>query len=913
MRGLLPSQNSAVDFPFPKPSRRLVVRLLGALVFVFALLHTTAGIRWSRYFHPDEIRVARWITQSRLHGYVTDRVYPGGWFVIADAGLALKRRGRILLDRLAARGRQEGAVAAVRPDTFPNESAPAPLSSDHLQYGRNLNALLFAACAPLLFLAALETGASPAAAALAALLFAVQPFPLEHAHYCETDSAPLLFLCLSGWLALGALRRGSVRRALAASAAAGFAIACKYTLAPLVLWTPVLALALALRAPERRGRTFAAAAAGGLACLAAGFLAGTPALLVAPLWFLRDGARVSGATYDEIRLAFGFRPSFPAACLWRAGSLAREAGSLGAATLALFAVCAAGWFRRRERRWLAVFPLFSATFLLHCILAMPWIRNQELLPFLPALCLAAAPTLDLALAALRRGVPATRKAAAAAFLALFACSMADSWLDGNRILSCFRRRDTRAECQNWLAACAAPGVGIDADRYVWQALVGTDLPCLRDNGIAEFWPEALARPELASGGIRYALRNASFRPRNARRDNAGRNAAMARFEADCLPIAAWKIAPGGSRTRPFAQPDIELWALPPTNAAPPSADLPFVLDRPLFFSPGRRPLYAPEERAPGVGPVRAIATVGQRHAVHPPPAPGPLWAVSRVLAGPTEGSVAWDDGLFRPRRAAFAGAPAVLFELDRAAFRRCAASDVRPFSRLRLRDADDQKTVCATVLSSDPAEVAHALRRGGAPARALAFLRARTDLDDAARIEAFLAARAAGAPAEPGWTAAARAALAAFDAAEAAAAGGSGAEPAVRGVPLRTLRDFARVRIPRGPLPAKTALPVFLPAGRYRVEVLLDAAYPPVETDRWFHGQEGPVAETDDEQGREIRVASVRLHRDRFLGSRLLDPDPEGERIRFLRIEVEWNPADSLRHAADELRAALAAADAPAA
>ena len=148
---------------------------------------------------------------------------------------------------------------------------------------------------------------------------------------------------------------------------------------------------------------------------------------------------------------------------------------------------------------------------------------------------------------------------------------------------------------------------------------------------------------------------------------------------------------------------------------------------------------------------------------------------------------------------------------------------------------------------------------------------------------------------------------------EAAAADGSGAEPAVRGVPLRTLRDFARVRIPRGPLPAKTALPVFLPAGRYRVEVLLDAAYPPVETDRWFHGQEGPVAETDDEQGREIRVASVRLRRDRFLGSRLLDPDPEGERIRFLRIEVEWNPADSLRRAADELRAALAAADAPAA
>ncbi len=877
--------------------RRRAWALAGVLVLAATLLHASAGIRWSRHFHPDELQVAHWLKQSLREGRVTDRVYPGGWFVLADLSIAVARPFHEAARRLGARTAQDGAVVATDESTFRSEPERARFPDDPLQWGRNLNVLLFAASALLLLLCAREIGASPPAAALAALLFAVQPFALEHAHYCETDAAPLCFLCLAGWLALGALRRGSGRRAAAACAAAGFAVACKYTLAPLLLWAPALALALARRADARRGRAFASLLAAGLGAFALGFLAGTPALVLDPAWFLRDAARISDRTYREAWLALGHRPPFAAACAWRAASLAREAAKLGPATLALLAACLPLWLLPARRRFLWVFPLFAAVFPLHCVLSMPWIRNQELLPLLPALCLGAAPALDAAAGALRRRpVRAARAAAAALLLALFAAALADSFRAGRRILSCFERRDTRAECQNWLAACAPDGLAVAHDRYVGQALRGTPCRGVDAPGFAASWPKFLHSPAVLEEGARYALRNGSHEGRRVRGE--GMRKAVARFEREALPLAAWRPASGAPRTATFCQPDAELWALPAPDGSPPPPDVPLALDRPLFFSPGLRPLYATAERSPGVGPVRAVAAVGQRHAVHPADGDGPLWAVARVLGGPAAGSVEW-SGLFLPRRAAV-DRGAALFELDRPAFRRRAAADVFPEAKVRLRGADDQATVCAAFLSSDPVEAARALRRAGAAREALDLLRSRPE-DAACRAEACLAAKAAGEAPSKLEAEAARAALDAYDAAT-----DSGAEPSVRGVPMAVLRDFARIRIPDGPCPAAGALPVFLPAGRYRVAVLPDTALPAPDPDsRWFEGQEGSLAEETDGAGSELRVATVRMRRDGLLRSPLL-ADPAAPALHWISIEVGWDPADLLRRAADELRAALA-------
>ena len=170
--------------------RRRAWALAGVLVLAATLLHASAGIRWSRHFHPDELQVAHWLKQSLRDGYVKDRVYPGGWFVLADLSVAAARPFHEAARRLRARTAQDGAVVATDETTFRSDPVRERfLPEGALQWGRNLNVLLFAAAALFLLLCAREIGASPPAAALAALLFAVQPFALEHAHYCETDAA----------------------------------------------------------------------------------------------------------------------------------------------------------------------------------------------------------------------------------------------------------------------------------------------------------------------------------------------------------------------------------------------------------------------------------------------------------------------------------------------------------------------------------------------------------------------------------------------------------------------------------------------------------------------------------------------------------------------------------------------------
>ena len=46
------------------PSPRIRRRLLGAAIFALVFAHASAGIRWSQFFHPDELAIAHWMQQS---------------------------------------------------------------------------------------------------------------------------------------------------------------------------------------------------------------------------------------------------------------------------------------------------------------------------------------------------------------------------------------------------------------------------------------------------------------------------------------------------------------------------------------------------------------------------------------------------------------------------------------------------------------------------------------------------------------------------------------------------------------------------------------------------------------------------------------------------------------------------------
>ena len=858
-----------------RPAWRRVAALLAAIVFAFAYFQANAGLRWGTYWHPDELPVSRWTRQMDGQGYISDRVYPGGWFVLAAPKARLDRFLRRTAERWDRHVEQDGAVSAARPETRPATppGTPTKRQASRIQTGREFNAFLLAATALLIFVLARELGAHPAAATAGALLFACLPAPLEHAHYCETDGIVGFSLALAAWPALRAIRFGSARWALTAAFAAGFALSCKYTLAPVLLGPPALAWALSRGRPARRGRFFALLALGGLIAFAAGFVAGTPALRLAPSFFLGNVARLSAAAQAGGGLLSGSTGAVRRV-LFLVSS--HGLGENGAFALALFALGAACWAARDLRRYWPVVPLFLAAYVLNAALVLPWVRNQESLPMIPGLCLGAALALDRAGRALRlRGRAA---AAAAAVFALTAAAFVQASARGSRILSCFQSRDTRAECREWLAGSATADVRIALDRYVAQTLRGT--PCQGESRshMAESWPEWAEDPDVASGRIRYALRNASFGGRGIRTTEDLENEAA--FLADCPLLRAWSLAPGAVRTLVFAQPDVELRALPGPGTG--GEDVPVALDRPLLFAPGPRPFYDAVGMA--VGPVRAVHIAGQRHTVHPASDERRRWAVALALDGPPRGDIDW-NGLFRPRRLALSAGGAAVFELDAGALRRAARRAVRPSARVRLRNGDDQATRCVAFLTADPAEVARALRRAGEPGAALRFLRSAGDLPAAARVEAFLAARAAGEPADPAWEEAARAALAAAD----------GRIGSVGGAPLAALRDFAGLAVDAEALGADRRPPVFLPAGTW--EVRFRASGDPPDG-LFFEGQAGPAAEETGEDGLLRLAATVRTDRPGVLR---LAPGAG----RLLELHMRWNVDEQLDRALAEIRAAL--------
>ena len=226
---------------FLRAHPRATLAAVALVLFAAVRWWTAAGSDWSRMRNPDEDTIVRWIAQTERYGYPAERVYPGGWFQLHRLRTLAER----VDDAFESRSRPLPPGPSFRPSEKPEPARNAACGA------RRFNLDLLAATAVLVLLCGLEAGLSLPAALFGAVFFAVQPAPIEFAHYCETDEALVFSLALSLWLVLRALRRGGLRRFALAAFAAGFAFACKYTLAPLVLY----ALLLPPLLPDRRPRT----------------------------------------------------------------------------------------------------------------------------------------------------------------------------------------------------------------------------------------------------------------------------------------------------------------------------------------------------------------------------------------------------------------------------------------------------------------------------------------------------------------------------------------------------------------------------------------------------------------------------------------------------------------------------------
>lgn len=893
-------------------SRPALVRtLIGLSLFLFAQHWCSTGIAWSVGFHPDEFPVARWIDQVRDNGYIVERPYPGGWFELARVRLAAEDFSRWIGAADKRHRTQDGFVSALSEHSFRKTPPPRPKKTEHgIQWGRDFNVWLYAFTVLFLYLGALEAGLGVAGAVVSALFFLLFPSPLEHAHYCETDPGVLATLALSLWLMVRAARNTSPALAVVAGFIAGFCVSCKYTVGPLLFCPAILAAILAGLRYRGRGRARRIGGASAFAALAlvaavAGFLLGTPVLfhdLQMALTELREN------------------PHFEADPIAKIGSLLRETAKLGFLPLLWLALSLSLWPRRPWRARFLGPLLFLALFLLYVLVVLPWFRNQELLPVLCALSLGAGIPVS---AALRAGVRRSPARAAATFAALVAALVA-SGCDSLRMLSCFKLRDTRAECQNFLAASFPRDEPLALEGYVAQVSRGVpNSASFAEGHVAERWPESARDECFADGGVRYLVRNASQRSRQVAhlrerfsdrlRPEAAR--AVGAFHRDTVLLRGWMLPHG--RVRPvFAQPDVELRVLPGDGAGRELPDVPIPFPRPSLVLAPDTPLYDASGAA-WFGPRQALRTVGKRGTVRLVRDGSPRWAVSLLATPPPEGTpvrVA-REGPFRPKASPLAPGGAAVAALPRPRTPAPLVPSAFPKTRFRLR-GDDQRNDCLTFLAADPAEAAMELRRAGDGAAALALLREGGGPSGAtARVEAFLAAAAAGAAPEPAWEAAARDALAAWDALAAAVREGPFPnEATVCGVPLRALLDFSRVRRAGVAVGPRASTRIAAPPGTYRVECRAK----PLFADRLaelvlFEGQSEPFVREDATDGGPVVLRTeIRKTGDGLVRFSKAAPDPFAEEpVALDSLEISWDPLAFVAESAETLRRTLSAESGP--
>ncbi|MBQ7252184.1 MAG: glycosyltransferase family 39 protein, partial [Kiritimatiellae bacterium] len=367
------------------PSRRRRAAWFFAAVLLLAAVWTgTAGREWSECYHPDELAIQRWMALVRDEGYLTNRAYPNGWFQLYRIRMALQARAAKAANAWRAHVRQDGKVVTVDPATFfaPGgfrDTRPHPTIQD----GRDFNSWLFVLTALFLYAACLEAGFHPPAAFVSGLFFLASPASAEFVRYCETDAALLVSMAFFAWTAARALRKGGTGRILLAAFAAGFAVACKFTLFPLLLWAFAGPAALFRRGGSRpRGWVFfAALVLAALLAAAAGYAAGTPALFHDPAWYFAALRSASRRTYAELTHHLGGVYSWRGATVLRCRSLAAVFARMGALPLLWGLFSWSFWFRRPFRRQLAGIPWLLPLFVPFLVCCCPFVRTQEALPF----------------------------------------------------------------------------------------------------------------------------------------------------------------------------------------------------------------------------------------------------------------------------------------------------------------------------------------------------------------------------------------------------------------------------------------------------------------------------------------------------------------------------------------------------
>ena len=895
--------------------------IYGACLFFAVLIFASRGIEWTTYTHPDEVPVAKWISDTHRDGYISDRLYPSGWFTLAQAKVKWEE---MLLDinlRHKKWTKQDGKADVLVAHSFRRRGEVAQKYGSSISTGREFNVFLTALSSVVVFFACLSAGLHPLAALFAGLLLGLNPFVMEHSHYCETDMGLVFSFAVSLWILGVQKRTGAAWLYLPYAFVSGFTVSCKYTLAPLIVPVAIMPFLQKDKDGKRRWGRAGLMLLAGIGVFVGGFLLGTPAIIKMPDYFEKARAAFDSGPNPSSDNA-GATARFVHSALIKVGSLIRELVKLGWVVVAFFALSLAFWFKKLYRRTVFNIPAFVGIILLFFLTRMPWIRNQELLPLLVLLTIASALPVDWAVrgsvevAGGGKAGPFARQrwSAGAARLAVAAfalCALVCTFRNGMRMTSFFSLRETRVECQNWIASAVPFEKTVASDAYLGYVARGTGVDFVSAGRLEQNYPECLA--EINTNSLNYYLRNASHITRSENRHPITRKLApevqthVDRFKQDCRQLMSWGVGPG--RFRPaFAQPDIELWWMPDgvgSNVTSElTADIPVWFARPTIFRFGGATLYCNGHVGP-VGPDEAIQTVGKRRTVCFQRKER-QWAVSRSVMGKDSAKIVWNS-FASPRQAILPPGKACVFEFGSKGFYNAFSSSAMPGARIRMR-GDDQNTLILTSCVDNPAEAAFLLRSNGEPEKALNLLKNETALSEAGKVEAFRAAAALGLPPTSEWRQAAEAAVANFD----KAVGGDGRLPreavTICGAPFGAVEDLSLLRLTREDVLPDRELPIFLPRGQYRIKILLvGVGVGKLSECPIFNVQNARFTDSEMTDNGELYLAGTltlkrgaRLRFNKDLPEELF-VEPIGCRM----IEITWDPGSLVAGEVNALKAEL--------
>ena len=516
------------------------------------------GIDWPK-MHPDEYPVARWVQ----HGQ-PDRLYAGGFFVMVQPL-------RWVYD-----------LATLRMDYFrgSTDTVGAPIAH-YIMFTRLVNVWLGSLACIFIYLVGKNVTGSRWAGILAALLFALSQYPIEHSHYGETDIGMVFALTVGLWLWSEAVTRTGRLWLPATAFVLGFAVGTKFVLAAIlpVFWVYCL---LQHGGPLRwrQWRKHVSNAVWGAAVSAAGLVAATPRLL---RWdkIGQELAHEKSRLFHETAANMGVLAG-DTAIRYRSHivALGRFMLSMGWGWIVLVAMAAPLALTKRYRRYAVILVMFPAAYLVYWVFGAPWIRHQEFMNFLPVFAALAA----VSVTALWR----TRSRLAQAAVVLLVCAaVLETGIYGFYVSSIFGWKDTRLLAERWVRRHEPQGVTYAREKY---AAIGTqnhsiDILTIEEHGIDQAikaGADYLLSTEMATGrgivhpitGERYPVFEEHYQD----------------FLSGSERLCSWSMLPPFRTRSGFNSWNIALFRLAAPAAA---ADLDVVLPQPVFLSSAGRETYFP--------------------------------------------------------------------------------------------------------------------------------------------------------------------------------------------------------------------------------------------------------------------------------------------------------------------------------